>query len=74
MKDVEIDVRLLGRVLLGMGLKWRTPLHGRGYDLRTARRDNAGGWLQDALSLFEERTGHRPEFFSISGQDLLILA
>lgn len=73
-RPVEVNVELVGRVLLARGLRFRSNLEGRAYDIRPVRRQHAGQWLLDVLDAFQERTGNPPRQFGISGDDLLILA
>lgn len=74
MRDVEIDVTLLGRVLIAKGLRFRGQIAGRGYDMRPVRPGNAGSWLEQVLESYEERTNAKPTQFSVSNTDILILA
>lgn len=73
MRNVEVDVELLGRVLIRMGLRFRPGMEGRAYDMRPVVRSQAGTWLQQTLESFEERTGRKPVEFGLNGTDLLIL-
>ena len=74
MREVTVDIELLGRVLIGRGLTFRSDLAGRAYDMRPVEKSAAGSWLMSCLKGFEERTGTAPTQFGISEPDLLILA
>jgi hypothetical protein len=73
LRDPEVDIELLGHVLLARGLRFESQLEGRAYDLRPVRPARAGSWLIDVLRSFEDRTGHKAQRFGVSGSDLLIL-
>lgn len=74
MREVSVDIELLGNVLQGMGLVFRRGMEGRAYDMRPVSPREAGTWLMSCLESYENRTGQKPTRFSLSGTDLLILA